>query len=106
MRSLLDPRNVDEGAAPFDHLTALEVAHAAQSDLNDRRENAKRAVTEFALRALLDGTDVYCVMDAVNFEATTRQDYYGDEVEGDRRSEFARLLASEVMQMVAPEATS
>lgn len=97
------------------HLDGAAVAHQSLQDLEERHENARRVMIDFALRAVLEGHPIEEVMAAVGFQGHAdcgdefveyqRQMFgglfaaYGSEVKSPRR-QFADMLAEAIRELV------
>jgi hypothetical protein len=87
----------------------LRVAQEALEEANRRREVARQAVIDFALRAVVDGHDVEGIMDACGFRenengpAETIFSLFGLGGYGTRRQRFAAWLGAELTQRLSEE---
>lgn len=86
----------------------LRVAQEALEEANRRREVAREAVVDFALRAVVEGQDVEQVMDACGFRDVNAggasenplMAMFGLGFHGSRRQRFAQWIGQELCNRI------
>jgi hypothetical protein len=97
----------DAGPSPTSDLPAqIAIAQEALEEANRRREVARNAVVDFALRAVVDGQDIEGIMDACGFKeveghVNVLAQLFGTQIQGTRRQRFAYWLGQELANRIA-----
>lgn len=86
----------------------VAIAQEALDEANRRREVAREAVVDFALRAIIDGEDVETIMDACGFKESEQSpnnifSTFGLNIAGTRRQRFAAWIGQELCNRLAAE---